>query len=87
MALLCQHCPICGRFSNQGDTAEIDPAAIYIELYRIAGPPTLIAIPLFTFAGFILANGRTPKRLIIENQKEYNSCQNAAGFSPISLNY
>ena len=44
-------------------TAEIDPAAIFIELYRIAGSPTLIAIPLFTFAGFILANGKTPGRL------------------------
>ena len=44
-------------------TAEIDPAAIFIELYRIAGSPTLIAIPLFTFAGFILANGKTPERL------------------------
>ncbi len=44
-------------------TAEIDSAAIFIELYRIAGSPTLIAIPLFTFAGFILANGKTPERL------------------------
>ena len=44
-------------------TAEIDPAAIFIELYRIAASPTLIAIPLFTFAGFILANGKTPKKL------------------------
>ena len=43
--------------------AEIDSAAIFIELYRIAGSPTLIAIPLFTFAGFILANGKTPERL------------------------
>lgn len=43
--------------------AEIDSAAIFIELYRVASNPTLIAIPLFTFSGFILANGRTPKRL------------------------
>ncbi|MCH8156970.1 MAG: TRAP transporter large permease subunit, partial [Nitrospinae bacterium] len=40
-----------------------NPPAIFIELYRIAGSPTLIAIPLFTFAGFILANGKTPERL------------------------
>jgi len=44
-------------------TAGIDPSAIFIELYRITASPTLIAIPLFTFAGFILANGKTPKRL------------------------
>ena len=35
--------------------ADIDAAAIFIELYRVASNPTLIAIPLFTFAGFILA--------------------------------
>ena len=43
--------------------AEIDPVAIFIELYRMASTPTLVAIPLFTFAGFILANGKTPERL------------------------
>lgn len=44
-------------------SAELDPAAIFIELYRVTGNPTLVAIPLFTFAGFILANGKTPDRL------------------------
>ncbi len=43
--------------------AEIDSAAIFIELYRVASAPTLIAIPLFTFAGFILAESKTPQRL------------------------
>ncbi len=43
--------------------AEIDSAAIFIELYRVASAPTLIAIPLFTFAGFILAESQTPQRL------------------------
>ena len=43
--------------------AEIDTAAIFIELYRVASNPTLIAIPLFTFSGFILAHGKTPERL------------------------
>ena len=43
--------------------AEIDSAAIFIELYRVASNPTLIAIPLFTFSGFILAHGKTPQRL------------------------
>ena len=43
--------------------ADIDSAAIFIELYRVASTPTLIAIPLFTLAGFILANGKTPERL------------------------
>ncbi|MCH8207450.1 MAG: TRAP transporter large permease subunit [Nitrospinae bacterium] len=43
--------------------AEIDTAAIFIALYRVASAPTLIAIPLFTFAGFILAESKTPQRL------------------------
>lgn len=43
--------------------AEIDSAAIFIELYRVASSPTLIAIPLFTLAGFILAESKTPQRL------------------------
>jgi len=43
--------------------ADIDSAAIFIELYRVASTPTLIAIPLFTLAGFMLANGKTPERL------------------------
>ncbi len=43
--------------------AEIDLAAIFIELYRVASAPTLIAIPLFTFAGFVLAEAKTPERL------------------------
>ncbi len=43
--------------------AEIDSAGIFIELYRVASSPTLIAIPLFTFAGFILAESKTPERL------------------------
>ncbi len=43
--------------------AEIDGSAIFIELYRIASNPTLLAIPLFTFAGFVLAEGNTPQRL------------------------
>lgn len=44
-------------------SADIDTAAIFIELYRTASNPTLIAIPLFTFAGFTLAHGKTPQRL------------------------
>jgi C4-dicarboxylate transporter, DctM subunit len=44
-------------------SAEIDSAAIFIELYRVASNPTLVAIPLFTFSGFILAHGKTPERL------------------------
>lgn len=42
----------------------IDTSAVIVELYRIASAPTLLAIPLFTFAGYILADSNTPKRLV-----------------------
>lgn len=42
----------------------IDPTVVIVELHRIASAPTLLAIPLFTFAGFILAESKAPKRLL-----------------------
>ncbi|MFQ5893693.1 MAG: TRAP transporter large permease subunit, partial [Nitrospinota bacterium] len=42
----------------------IDTAAVIIELYRMASAPALLAIPLFTFAGYLLAEGETPTRLV-----------------------
>lgn len=42
----------------------IDTAAVIIELYRMASAPTLLAIPLFTFAGYLLAESGTPTRLV-----------------------
>ncbi|MBI4418295.1 MAG: TRAP transporter large permease [Ignavibacteriales bacterium] len=46
------------------DREGIDTSSVIIELYRIAETPTLIAIPLFTFAGYLLAEGRSPQRLL-----------------------
>ncbi len=42
----------------------IDPAAAIIEFNRLASQPILIAIPLFTFAGYLLARSNAPNRLI-----------------------
>jgi tripartite ATP-independent transporter DctM subunit len=44
--------------------ADISSAAVIIELYRLAKMPILPAIPLFTFAGYLLAESDTPKRLV-----------------------
>jgi len=44
--------------------AGIDLTAIIIELNRLTNSPTLITIPLFTFAGYILAESKAPRRLI-----------------------
>lgn len=43
---------------------EIDVSAVIIEMYRIASAPMLITIPLFTFAGYVLSESGTPKRLV-----------------------
>jgi len=44
--------------------ADIDQIAVVMEIYRIADTPVLVAIPLFTFAGFILGESRAPYRLV-----------------------
>lgn len=44
--------------------AEIDLTVLSIEMYRIAETPTLTAIPLFAFAGFILAESKAANRLV-----------------------
>jgi C4-dicarboxylate transporter DctM subunit len=38
--------------------------AVAIEFYRLADMPALIAIPLFTLAGYLLAESRAPQRLV-----------------------
>ncbi|HED10661.1 MAG TPA: TRAP transporter large permease subunit, partial [Caldithrix abyssi] len=45
-------------------SADIDTSAVIIELYRLASQPVLLAIPLFTFAGYMLAESKTPQRLV-----------------------
>ncbi|MFH0990314.1 MAG: TRAP transporter large permease [bacterium] len=46
-------------------SADIDTSALIIDLYsKIADQPTLIAVPLFTFAGYLLAESKAPKRMV-----------------------
>jgi tripartite ATP-independent transporter DctM subunit len=44
--------------------SEIDLSVMAIELYRIADTPILLALPLFTFAGYMLGESNTSKRLV-----------------------
>ncbi len=44
--------------------AEIELSAIAIEVYRMASSPTLLTIPLFTFAGYMIAESKSPQRLL-----------------------
>jgi tripartite ATP-independent transporter DctM subunit len=45
-------------------TEGITPAAVLVETYALSVSPTLPAIPLFTLAGFLLAEGRASERLL-----------------------
>lgn len=45
-------------------SAFIDSSAVIVELYRLSNSPTLLAIPLFTFAGYLLAESNAPKRIV-----------------------
>lgn len=47
-------------FYSQG----ISLAVISIEIYRLAEMPVLLAIPLFTFAGYLLGEGNASTRLV-----------------------
>lgn len=44
--------------------SQIPFASIPIEIFRLANAPVLLAIPLFTFAGYLLAHGGTSARLV-----------------------
>ncbi len=48
-----------GLYSNQ-----VEFSAILIEIFRLANAPVLLAIPLFTFAGYLLSQGGTSARLV-----------------------
>lgn len=58
-------------FANNG----IDSTVVIAELFRLASAPTLMAIPLFTLAGYVLAESQAPKRL-------FNLIDASIGFLP-----
>ena len=56
---------VIGASAMLGFRAEgIDLSVVAIEIYRIAEMPILLAIPLFTFAGYLLGESRGPERLV-----------------------
>ena len=59
-------------------SADIDLAIIAIELYRIVDTPLLVALPLFTFSGYLLSESNTSTRLV-------NLVQSMFGFLPSGL--
>ncbi|MDP7389206.1 MAG: TRAP transporter large permease subunit [Pseudomonadales bacterium] len=59
-------------------SADIDLAIVAIELYRIVDTPLLVALPLFTFSGYLLSEANTSMRLV-------NLMQSLFGFLPSGL--
>ena len=55
---------ICGLALYLFYAGGIDLSAVIIEMHRMATTPVLVAIPLFTFSGFLLSESGAPKRLI-----------------------
>ncbi len=45
-------------------TSGIEISAVAVEMYRLASAPTLLSIPLFTFAGYVMAESKSPERLL-----------------------
>ena len=44
--------------------ADIDLMIVPMEIFRVSEIPVLIAIPLFTFAGYLLGESQAPRRLV-----------------------
>ncbi len=42
----------------------IDTSAVIIQMTQLISAPALVAIPLFTFAGYMMAESKTPERLV-----------------------
>ena len=43
---------------------DVSTSALAIEIYKVANASTLLTIPLFTFAGYLMAESNSPKRLL-----------------------
>jgi tripartite ATP-independent transporter DctM subunit len=49
-------------------SVDINPSAIIIQMTQLVSAPVLVAIPLFTFAGYLMAESKTPERLVAVSQ-------------------
>ncbi|MBY0416381.1 MAG: TRAP transporter large permease subunit, partial [Bdellovibrionales bacterium] len=44
--------------------ADVQISIVAQEIYKIAAQPTIVTIPLFTFAGYLIAESKSPQRLM-----------------------
>ena len=45
-------------------SSEVDLSVVAIELFRLTDTPLLVALPLFTFSGYLLSESNTSRRLV-----------------------
>lgn len=62
---------------------DVETSAVAVEIYRIASAPTLLTIPLFTFAGYMMAESGSPKRLL--RLADASLCWAPGGVAIVSL--
>jgi hypothetical protein len=56
---------VIGAFALLGFYAlDTEGAVVLIEFYRLVDSPVLLSIPLFTFAGYLFSESKTPQRLV-----------------------
>jgi TRAP-type mannitol/chloroaromatic compound transport system permease large subunit len=56
---------IIGASAMLGFTSvETDLSVVAIEFFGLSETPILVAIPLFTFAGYLLSEGQAPARVV-----------------------
>ena len=56
---------VIGASAMAGFRSEsVDLSVMGIEFFGLSETPVLVAIPLFTFAGFLLSEGKAPRRLV-----------------------
>lgn len=44
--------------------AGVQTSAVAVEIYKMAAAPTLLSIPLFAFAGYLMAESGSPRRIL-----------------------
>ena len=45
-------------------SVDINTSAVIIQMTQLVSAPAMVAIPLFTFAGYMMAESKTPERLV-----------------------
>ncbi len=49
-------------------SSDINTSSVIIQMTQLISAPALVAIPLFTFAGYMMAESKTPERLVAVSQ-------------------